>query len=188
MGRQPRLPQRDELEGRIRELESLSSILVVDDEPAIREMLSKVLGGTGHIVSLAGDGQDALRLAEQERFDVAVVDIRLPGMDGLNLLRELKLVDPDLSVIMVTGYASVESAVKALRQGAYDYFTKPINIDEMRATVARALERRHLLRQAEQKEIYRQLSNTDGLTGLANRRHPARDQYRQRIGDLQQSA
>ena len=149
----------------------LSHILVVDDEPAIRELLSEALGGTGYLVSVARDGREALHLAYQEKFDVAVVDIKLPGIDGMDLLRQLKRVDADLSVILVTGHASVESAVQALRQGAYDYFTKPINLDQMRATVVRALERRFLMKEAEQKETYRRLSNTDGLTGLANHRH-----------------
>jgi two-component system, cell cycle response regulator len=149
----------------------LSHILVVDDELAIRQLLSEALGGTGYVVSVARDGREALHLAYQERFDVAVVDVKLPGMDGMDLLRQLKRVDADLSVILVTGHASVESAVQALRHGAYDYFTKPINLDQMRATVVRALERRFLVQEAEQKEAYRRLSNTDGLTGLANHRH-----------------
>jgi len=151
--------------------DGIARILVVDDEPAILDLLSEALGGTGYLVSVARDGKEALHLAYEGNFDVAVVDIRLPGMDGMDLLKQLKRYDADLSVILVTGYASVESAVQALRQGAYDYFTKPINLGQMRATVVRALERRYLLRQAAQKEVYRRLSNTDGLTGLANHRY-----------------
>jgi two-component system response regulator PilR (NtrC family) len=119
-------------------------ILVVDDERSMRELLQIVLRREGHQVRLAEDGPSAVAELEREPIDVLISDIKMPGMSGVDVLREAKRIDPDIVGIMVTAYASTESAVEALRLGAYDYLTKPFDVEELKAKVRNALERRTL--------------------------------------------
>ncbi len=119
-------------------------ILVVDDEPSMRELLQIVLRREGYSVRLAENGRSALSTLEREPADVLISDIKMPDMSGVEVLREAKRLDPDLVGIMVTAFASTETAVEALRLGAYDYLTKPFDVDELKAKVRNALERREL--------------------------------------------
>ncbi|MBP1636820.1 MAG: pilR, partial [Acidobacteria bacterium] len=119
-------------------------ILVVDDERSMRELLQIVLRREGHQVRLAEDGQAAVAELEREPVDVLISDIKMPGMTGVDVLREAKRIDPDIVGIMVTAYASTDTAVEALRLGAYDYLTKPFDVEELKAKVRNALERRTL--------------------------------------------
>jgi len=119
-------------------------ILVVDDERSMRELLMIVLRREGHQVHLAEDGASAVALLEHQAVDVLISDIKMPGMSGVDVLREAKRIDPDIVGIMITAYASTESAVEALRLGAYDYLTKPFDVEELKAKVNNALERRTL--------------------------------------------
>jgi diguanylate cyclase (GGDEF)-like protein len=95
----------------------------------------------------------------------------MPGIDGVEVTRTLKKINSDICVIAITGYASIESAIAILKEGAYDYITKPFNIDEIRIVVGRALERQSLMKEAKEKEKYQQLSIMDGLTEVYNRRY-----------------
>jgi two-component system, NtrC family, response regulator PilR len=119
-------------------------ILVVDDERSMRELLMIVLRREGHQVHLAEDGKSAVATMERQAIDVLISDIKMPGMSGVDVLREAKRIDPDIVGIMITAYASTESAVEALRLGAYDYLTKPFDVEELKAKVNNALERRSL--------------------------------------------
>jgi two-component system response regulator PilR (NtrC family) len=119
-------------------------ILVVDDERSMRELLMIVLRREGHQVQLAEDGKAAVALLEHHAIDVLISDIKMPGMSGVDVLRAAKRIDPDIVGIMITAYASTESAVEALRLGAYDYLTKPFDVEELKAKVNNALERRSL--------------------------------------------
>jgi len=119
-------------------------ILVVDDERSMRELLQIVLRREGHQVRLAEDGHAAVAELEREPVDVLISDIKMPGMTGVDVLREAKRIDPDIVGIMVTAYASTDTAVEALRLGAYDYLTKPFDVEELKAKVRNALERRTL--------------------------------------------
>jgi two-component system response regulator PilR (NtrC family) len=119
-------------------------ILVVDDERSMRELLQIVLRREGHQVRLAEDGRTAVSELEREPVDVLISDIKMPGMTGVDVLREAKRIDPDIVGIMVTAYASTDTAVEALRLGAYDYLTKPFDVEELKAKVRNALERRTL--------------------------------------------
>ena len=120
------------------------SILVVDDEAASRESLKDVLGDEGYDVTAAADGAEALELLQTAEFDVILTDLRMPGLDGLGLLREARRLCPQTLVLLMTAYASVETAVEALRQGAHDYMIKPLVFDDVLGKVARLLERREL--------------------------------------------
>ncbi|MGE4559292.1 MAG: sigma-54-dependent transcriptional regulator [Desulfobulbus sp.] len=120
----------------------MSSILVVDDELSMREFLRILLEKEGYQVTLAAEGKSALQLAEQHPFDLVISDIRMPGMTGLELLAQLKEVQPDIGVIMITAFASPDDAVTAMKNGAFDYITKPFNVDEIKRVVRAVLKKR----------------------------------------------
>jgi two-component system response regulator PilR (NtrC family) len=119
-------------------------MLVVDDEKSMREFLEIMLTKEGYEVHTAANGQEALSLARKELFDLAVLDIRMPKMDGIETLRHLKEMSPDTLVLMITAYASTDTAIQAMKQGAYDYITKPFKIDEIKMTIKKALENKSL--------------------------------------------
>ena len=119
-----------------------ASILIVDDETVVRDSLGKWFEEEGYNVETATTARDALLKLPVQRWDVALVDIKMPGMDGLELQRKLREVDPEILIIIMTGYASVETAVQALKDGAYDYITKPFDPDDLAHLVRKALEHR----------------------------------------------
>ena len=123
---------------------STSKILVVDDEQSVATTIKAILQLDGNEVTAVTSGKEALDLLRGREFDVVLTDLRLDDLDGIEILRETQKLWPDTVSIMLTGYASLESAVAALRSGAYDYLIKPSDVDELRATVGRALERRRL--------------------------------------------
>jgi two-component system nitrogen regulation response regulator GlnG len=122
-------------------------ILVADDEPAIRWLLERLLRQAGHSVTVAEDGPTALARASAEPHDLAFVDVRMPGLDGLEVLSRLRAGAPDTAVIVMTAHGSVRAAVEAMQRGAYDYLTKPFDNDEVRLLVERALAARALARE-----------------------------------------
>ena len=146
-------------------------ILVIDDEETMRSLLTDVLVDAGYNVKAVPTGEKALGEIKEDEYGVVITDLRMPGIDGVRVIKETKEVNENICIIAITGYPSVRSAVDAMREGAYDYITKPFNIDEIRVVVGRAAERYFLLKEAGQKEFYRELSISDGLTGLYNHRH-----------------
>jgi len=116
-------------------------ILVVDDENTLRHFLRLHLQEQGYHVTEAADGNTAMRLIDKNKFDVALVDLHLTDMDGLDIMRHLRQVAPKTSVIILTAYASVDSAIEALRQEAHDYLTKPFDTSELLASVADGIAR-----------------------------------------------
>ncbi|MDR1037026.1 MAG: sigma-54 dependent transcriptional regulator [Deltaproteobacteria bacterium] len=120
-------------------------VLIVDDEEHIRRIMSIMLGKRGYRCSVASGGEEALRTVEREGVDAVFTDLMMPGMDGLELLRRLKAIDPDIVVVVVTAFATMETAIEAMKAGAYDYISKPFNDDEMALVLAKALERRRLI-------------------------------------------
>jgi DNA-binding NtrC family response regulator len=119
-------------------------LLIVDDEPIIRESLGEFLTQEGFAVSVAGCAEDALVLAEKTAFDLALCDIQLPGIDGIELLDRLLKISPETFVILITAYGTVETAVAAFQRGAHDYLLKPILLDEVLAKIRRLLQYRQL--------------------------------------------
>ena len=119
-------------------------VLVVDDEPSMRQMLSYVLKREGYDVVVASNGGDALRALSSQAIDLLVSDIRMPDMSGVEVLKAARRMDGDIAGIMITAYASTETAVEALRLGATDYVSKPFDLDELKLVVRGALERRQL--------------------------------------------
>lgn len=126
--------------------EEMARILVVDDEGAIRYSITKTLQRVGYQVESAASGEEALDLLEKQEFDVVLTDIRMPGISGVDLLARIKEKTGDTSVILMTGYASLNSAVESLRLGAHDYLVKPSSSRDIRDSVARGLERARNMR------------------------------------------
>jgi DNA-binding NtrC family response regulator len=123
---------------------SVLSILIVDDERIVCESLAEWFRQDGYHVDVANNAKEALRLIAKTSYDIALIDIRMPGMDGLELQTHLTEAKPDMTIIIMTAYSSVESAVKALKAGAYDYIAKPFDPDELSLLVRRASEHRSL--------------------------------------------
>ncbi|PYS89650.1 MAG: DNA-binding response regulator [Acidobacteria bacterium] len=117
------------------------SILVVDDERGQREILEMILSGEGYDITTAASGEAALRLARERRFDLALTDLKMTGMDGIELLQKLLAHDSSIIVILLTAHGSIDSAKEALRRGAFDYLEKPYDRDTLLATIRRALQR-----------------------------------------------
>jgi len=122
-------------------------ILIVDDEAVVRDSLEQWFLKDGYATRTAKDAEDALRCLQEASFDLALLDIRMPGMDGLELQRRMAEIDSNLLVIMITAYGSVETAVQALKQGAIDYVTKPVDPDELSHMVSRAMRERRMERE-----------------------------------------
>lgn len=130
-------------------------ILIVEDEELMRELLTKILADENYRIYQASSGEEALKLLQDQAFDLVLTDLRLKGMHGLQLLTEVRTLDPEIVVIVMTAYASVETAVEAMRKGAYDYITKPFINEEIRVMLRRALNQRHLSR--ENRHLKREL-------------------------------
>jgi two-component system, NtrC family, response regulator AtoC len=124
-----------------------AKILVVDDDPDIVAILDELLKKEGHQVTTCATGAAAVAVGREEPFDVVVVDIRLPDLDGLAVLRAFQEISPDAAVIVATAFGTVETAIQAIKTGAYDYIPKPFKLDEVRIVVRRALERKRLLQE-----------------------------------------
>src|SRR5579872_652354 len=122
-------------------------ILIVDDELVVRDSLGKWFTSEGYAARPVGGAREALEVIQQAEFDIALIDIKMPGMVGMELQARLKDADPELLVIIMTGYASVDTAVQALKRGAYDYITKPVDPDELSHLVANALEHKRARRE-----------------------------------------
>ncbi len=117
----------------------MANILIIDDELSMREFLQILLTKEGYSVSTAGEGAKAIQLVEQENFDLVISDIKMPGMSGLEFLKQIREKGNNAPVILITAYASPEDAVEAMKGGAYDYITKPFNVDEIKSVIVAAL-------------------------------------------------
>ena len=121
-----------------------NEILVVDDDLAHRTMLRTLLSGWGYAITEADDGQSAMEAVRSRPFDLILMDIRMIRVSGLEALAGIKAFNPSIPVVIMTAYASVETAVSALKKGAYDYLTKPLDFDELHLTLERAMDHSHL--------------------------------------------
>ena len=142
-------------------------ILVADDERSMRELLAIMLGQNGYEVILAEGGQMAIDALMGEEFDLILTDLRMQKVDGLAVLRAAREHSPDTVVLVVTAYASTETAVEAMKLGAYDYITKPFQLDEIRLTIAKALERKRL--KDENEVLRRELRQHRGFENFVGR-------------------
>jgi two-component system response regulator PilR (NtrC family) len=152
------------------------TILVIDDEEIMREILEALLTREGYEVRLASNATEGLELARALPFDAAVVDMMMPGMDGISTLEELKKTDDDLPVLMITAFASVENAIKAMKRGAFDYITKPFKNDEVLVVLRNALAQRTLV--AENRALRQNLQARSNRFGeIIGRSSPMRQVF-----------
>ena len=119
-------------------------ILVADDEQSMREFLDIMLKKEGYKVSLASNGEEVVKLIDNDLFDLVLMDIRMPKLDGISALKKIKSTSPETVVIMITAYASADTAIKAMKEGAYDYITKPFKVEEIKLIINNALEKKNL--------------------------------------------
>ncbi len=120
-------------------------LLIVDDEIPFTKNLVWLLSRRGYEVEAVYDGNSAIRIVEEQDFDIVILDLKMPGMDGSATLKELKKKSPGLEVIILTGHASVDSALEGLKLGAYDYTAKPLQFNDLEEKIAQAFERKRLL-------------------------------------------
>ncbi len=160
----------DEKNSSERKYSHIPKILVVDDEEVLRKMLMDLFQEEGFNVEIASGGFEAIGKINSNHFDLVITDIMMPEVDGMQVLKKVKKADPDTDVIVMTGYASVDSAVQSMRLGAIDYITKPFNIEHIKIIINRSVERRVLKRKAEEGEFYKEISKMDGLTEVYNHR------------------
>jgi DNA-binding NtrC family response regulator len=137
-------------------------ILIVDDDKNLLSVLKTIFVEEKNDVSTCSDGRTAIELCRKIKFDLVITDLMMPGTNGLEVLREARKIDPDILVILITGFASLETEVQAIREGAYDYITKPFKLDEIKIIVNNAHEKILLMREnrnliLELQEAYRQL-------------------------------
>lgn len=116
-----------------------SKIMVIDDEPGVCEILRKILVKEGYNVKIALGGQEALGMLREESVHLALLDIKMPGMDGIEVLRNIRSINPGIVVIILTAYGTLETAREALKLGAYDYITKPFDNEFVKSMVSEAL-------------------------------------------------
>ncbi|MBO5490445.1 MAG: sigma-54-dependent Fis family transcriptional regulator, partial [Desulfovibrio sp.] len=147
-------------------------ILVVDDDDAHRGMLRTMLRSWGYTVQEAADGEAALALVREQSLDAVLTDVRMARMDGISALRGILEYNPALPVVLMTAYSSVETAVEALRLGAYDYLVKPLDFEALRHTLEQAIEHSRL--SVENRELRRQLSEAAARPGIIGRSAPIR--------------
>jgi two-component system, cell cycle response regulator len=152
--------------------EAKGKVLVVDDAPDTLEIIEKLLRYEGYDVMVASTGEDGVKKVEEERPDVVLMDINLPGIDGAEALKQIRMINPHQGVVMLTAFATVENAIYALKEGAFDFLKKPFENEHLIHTVNQCLEQYKTLREKESlEEEVRRLSITDDLTGLYNHRH-----------------
>src|SRR5690349_7295346 len=147
------------------------SVLVVDDEEIMREILEALLAREGYDVRLASSGAEGIDLARSVPFDAVIVDVMMPGMDGIAALDELKKLDEELPVLMITAFASVETAISAMKSGAFDYITKPFKNDEVLVVMRNAIERGQLVAEntALKQHLQAKSQNFSGIIGRSPR-------------------
>ena len=122
----------------------MEKILIVDDEQSLREVLSIMLKRAGYAVTSVADGEEAVEQLQKEIFDLVITDLRMPKVDGMEVLKAVKSSSPETVVLIITAFATADSAVEAMKQGAYDYLTKPFQVDEVQLIIRNALEKRRL--------------------------------------------
>jgi two-component system, NtrC family, response regulator AtoC len=151
-------------------------LLVADDDQVARELLAEALVREGYRVSLAAGGDECLRLAASEPFDMALVDLRMPDLDGLSVLKQLATIQPDLPVVILTAFATIETAIEAVTAGASDYLSKPFRMEEIRIVVRRTLDARRLAR--ENLQFRQELKARYGFETLVGQSHQMVEIYK----------
>src|SRR3984885_10741160 len=141
----------------------MSNILIIDDEKAIRKTLSEILSYEGYKIDEAGDGEEGLKKFRDKEYDVILCDIKMPKMDGIEFLEKAKEINPDIPIIMISGHGTIETAVEAVKKGAYDYISKPPDLYRLLITIRNAMDKTSLV--AETKVLKRKVSRMQEMVG-----------------------
>jgi len=141
----------------------MSNILIIDDEKAIRKTLSEILSYEGYKIDEAGDGEEGLKKFRDKNYDVVLCDIKMPKLDGIEFLDKSRETNPDIPVIMISGHGTIETAVEAVKKGAYDYISKPPDLNRLLITIRNAMDKTNLV--AETKVLKRKVSKVEEMIG-----------------------
>jgi DNA-binding NtrC family response regulator len=141
----------------------MSNILIIDDEKAIRKTLSEILSYEGYKIDEAGDGEEGLKKFRDKNYDVVLCDIKMPKIDGIEFLDKSRETNPDVPVIMISGHGTIETAVEAVKKGAYDYISKPPDLNRLLITIRNAMDKTNLV--AETKVLKRKVSKVEEMIG-----------------------
>ena len=142
---------------------TMSNILIIDDEKAIRKTLSEILSYEGYKIDEAGDGEEGLKKLKEKEFDVVLCDIKMPKVDGLEFLEKSRDINADTPIIMISGHGTIETAVEAVKKGAYDYISKPPDLNRLLITIRNAMDKNQLV--AETKVLKRRVSKVQEMIG-----------------------
>ncbi len=141
----------------------MANILIIDDEKAIRKTLSEILSFEGYKIEEASDGEEGLRKFSEKTFDIVLCDIKMPKLDGIEFLEKAKLVNPDTPIIMISGHGNIDTAVEAVKKGAFDYISKPPDLNRLLITLRNATEKQDLVTQT--KVLKRKVSKVQEMVG-----------------------
>ena len=141
----------------------MSNILIIDDERAIRKTLSEILSYEGYKIDEAGDGEEGLKRFREKVYDVVLCDIKMPKLDGIEFLEKAREANPDVPVIMISGHGTIETAVEAVKKGAYDYISKPPDLNRLLITIRNAMDKTNLV--TETKVLRRKVSRVEEMIG-----------------------
>ncbi|HEX2896424.1 MAG TPA: response regulator, partial [candidate division Zixibacteria bacterium] len=142
----------------------MPNILIVEDKDSMRKMLTETLTGEGHRVDSAPNGKSAMELVHNKSYDLVLTDLKMPDMDGLQVLSNVKDVDNETAVILMTAYGTIEDAVQAMKKGAFDFITKPFDTEHLSVLIGRALENRRLV--AENTMLREELMSEHGISNI----------------------
>ena len=141
----------------------MTSILIIDDEKAIRKTLSEILGFEGYKIDEAGDGEEGLKRFSEKSYDIVLCDIKMPKLDGIEFLEKAKTINPDVPIIMISGHGNIDTAVEAVKKGAFDYISKPPDLNRLLITLRNATEKQELV--AQTKVLKRKVSRVQEMVG-----------------------
>jgi DNA-binding NtrC family response regulator len=151
----------------------MSNILIIDDEKAIRKTLSEILSYEGYKIDEAGDGEEGLKKVKEKEYDVILCDIKMPKIDGIEFLEKTKETHPDVPIIMISGHGTIETAVEAVKKGAYDYISKPPDLNRLLITIRNAMDKTTLV--AETKVLKRKVSKVQEIVGASTPIHKIKE-------------
>jgi signal transduction histidine kinase len=169
-----------------REMPENAAILVIDDEEAIRDSCCQVLAKAGYQTQTAKDGNVGLEKITEMKPDLVLVDLKMPGMSGMELLEKIAQIDPSIISVVITGYATIESAVEAMKRNAYDFLPKPFTPDQLRIVVKRGLERRRLAIEAERLRREKQMLRENFVTLVSHQLRSPLASVRQYFGVIRE--
>src|SRR6187455_3743530 len=141
----------------------MADILIIDDEKAIRKTLSEILSFEGYKIDEASDGEEGLKKFREKNYDLVLCDIKMPRIDGIEFLQKAGEVNPDIPIIMISGHGNIETAVEAVKKGAYDYISKPPDLNRLLITIRNAMERNSLV--TETKTLKRKAFKAQEMIG-----------------------